>query len=505
MTAAASAAGGRNTGVQESGYEPDPQRWRALWVTLVAGFMSLLDVTIVAVALPTIQRDLHASPAQVQWVVSGYALTFALALVTAGRLGDALDRRRIFLLALSGFVLFSAACGAAPDITLLVVARLAQGLAAGFMAPQNSALIQQMFRGAERGRAFGFFGATVGVSSAAGPITAGVILALASGAQGWRWIFYVNVPIGILAVLLGRRLLPRTRRSGRGHVDVPGVLLLGIGVLALMYPLVQADSGGISRLWWLFPVGAALLAGFARWQRHLVAREAQPLLDPRLFTTVRGYAVGAGVGTLYFIGFSGVWLVFALFYQRGLGFSPLRSGLAVTPFALGSAIAAVISGRLVDRFGRLLTVCGLTGVIVGLGGTALLLRFVPLGVAPWVAAPLLFLGGIGGGFVVSPNITMTLRDVPVHMAGAAGGALQTGQRLGAAVGTAALPGLFYLVLGGSSDYRGAVVTALAAALVGMLASLALATFDWQRDRRGHQPHRTCPDEVANSPVHARQT
>ncbi|WP_107500668.1 MFS transporter [Streptomyces sp. Ru62] len=505
MTTSTSAAGGRDSGAQEAGYEPDPRRWRALWVTLVAGFMSLLDVTIVAVALPTVQRDLGASPAQVQWVVSGYALTFALALVTAGRLGDALDRRRIFLLALGGFVVFSAVCGAAPDIMLLVVARLAQGLAAGFMAPQNSALIQQMFRGAERGRAFGFFGATVGISSAAGPLTGGVILALASGAQGWRWIFYVNVPIGILAVLLGRRLLPRTRRSGRSRVDVPGVLLLGLGVLALMYPLVQAGSGGLDRLWWLFPVGAAVLVVFARWQRRLVARHAQPLLDPRLFSTVRGYAIGAGIGTLYFIGFSGVWLVFALFYQHGLGFSPLRSGLAVTPFALGSAGAAVVSGRLVDRFGRLLTVCGLTGVIVGLGGTALLLRFVPLHIAPWVAAPVLFLGGVGGGFVVAPNITMTLRDVPVRMAGAAGGALQTGQRLGATLGTAALPGLFYLVLGRSHDYRGALVTALCAALVGMAASLALATFDWQRDRRPHPPHRKCPDEVAHDPVHARQT
>ncbi|OLZ61962.1 MFS transporter [Streptomyces sp. IMTB 2501] len=505
MTAAASAAHGGNQIPQEAGYEPDPHRWRALWVTLVAGFMSLLDVTIVAVALPTIQRDLHASPAQVQWVVSGYALTFALALVTAGRLGDALDRRRIFLLALSGFVVFSAVCGAAPDITLLVVARLAQGLAAGFMAPQNSALIQQMFRGAERGRAFGFFGSTVGISSAAGPITGGAILALASGPQGWRWIFYVNVPIGILAVLLGRRLLPSTRRSGRGHVDLPGVLLLGLGVLALMFPLVQADSGGLGRLWWLFPAGAVILLVFARWQRRLVTRGGQPLLDPRLFTDVRGYAVGAGVGTLYFIGFSGVWLVFALFFQHGLGFTPLRSGLAVTPFALGSACAAVVAGRLVDRFGRLLTVCGLTGVILGLGGTALLLRFAPIGIAPWLAAPVLFLGGIGGGFVVSPNITMTLRDVPVHMAGAAGGALQTGQRLGAAMGTAALPGLFYLVLGRSHDYRGALDTALGAALVGMAASLALATFDRQRDRRTRGTHRGCPDEVAHNPMHARQT
>ncbi|MEU1101450.1 MFS transporter [Streptomyces tibetensis] len=502
----ASAAGGHDQGAREDGYEPDPKRWRALWVTLVAGFMSLLDVSIVAVALPTIQQQLHASAAEVQWVVSGYALSFGLALVTAGRLGDALDRRRIFLIALSGFVLFSAACGAAPNITLLVVARLAQGLAAGFMAPQNSALIQQMFRGGERGRAFGFFGATVGISSAVGPLTGGLILALAEGAQGWRWIFYVNVPIGILAVLLGRRLLPRTRRSGREHVDLPGVLLLGLGVLALMYPLVQAESGGLARLWWMFPAGAALLFVFTRWQRRLLNRGAQPLLDPRLFTTVRGYAVGAGVGTLYFIGFSGVWLVFALFYQHGLGFSPLESGLAVTPFALGSALAAAVSGRLVDRLGRLLTVGGLTGVILGLGGTALLLRFAPLDIAPWIAAPVLFLGGVGGGCVISPNITMTLRDVPVHMAGAAGGALQTGQRLGAAVGTAALPGLYYLVLGSrSDDYRGALFLAMGAGLVGMAASLALAAYDWRRDRRTPQPHRPCPDDVTHSPVHARQT
>ncbi|MGW5638592.1 MFS transporter [Streptomyces sp. NPDC003832] len=496
------AADGPSEDGDQDGYTPDPNRWRALWVTLVAGFMSLLDVTIVAVALPTIQRDLGASPAEVQWVVSGYALSFALALVTAGRLGDALDRRRIFLLALGGFTLFSAACGAAPDITLLVAARLAQGLAAGFMAPQNSALIQQLFRGAERGRAFGFFGATVGISSAVGPLTGGAILALADGGGGWRWIFLVNVPIGVVAVLLGLRLLPRVKRSRRGSVDVLGVVLLGLGVLAVMYPLVQADSGGVGRLWWLFPVGAVLLTLFTRRQFRLVARGGQPLLDPRLFTTVRGYAVGAGVGALYFIGFSGVWLVFALFYQGGLDFTPLQSGTAVTPFALGSAAAAVVAGRLVDRFGRLLTVCGLSAVIVGMGCTALLLWLVPGDAAPWVATPALFVAGVGGGFVVSPNITMTLRDVPVRMAGAAGGALQTGQRLGAAVGTAALPGIYYLVLGSTDHYRAALVTALAVALTGMAASLALATADWLRDRGA--AHRRCPDEVANSPVHSRQ-
>ncbi len=188
---------------------PDPNRWRALSVTLVAGFMSLLDVSIVSVALPSIQQGLGTDPAAVQWVVSGYALTFGLALVPAGRLGDAIGRRTMVLAALTGFVVCSAAAGAAQSIGMLVAARLAQGVAAGALAPQNSALIQQLFRGAERGRAFGFFGATIGISTAAGPVVGGLILALAGGPGGWRWIFFVNVPIGILALVLAARLLPR--------------------------------------------------------------------------------------------------------------------------------------------------------------------------------------------------------------------------------------------------------------------------------------------------------
>lgn len=497
--------GGRTPATDARSGEADPRRWQALWVTLVAGFMILLDVTIVAVALPSMQRDLHASPAEVQWVVSGYALTFALALVLAGRLGDAIGRRRVFLLALSGFVICSAAAGAAPTVMLLAVARLAQGLAAGCLAPQNSALIQQLFTGAERGRAFGFFGATVGISSAVGPITGGLILALATGPQGWRWIFYVNLPIGVAAVLLGRRLLPRVRPGRRGHLDVPGVLLLGAGMLAVMFPLVQAASGGIARLWWLFPVGAVVLAGFAGWERRVVGRGAEPLLDPSLFTRTRGYATGAAVATLYFIGFSGVWLVFALFFQVGLGFTPLHSGLAVTPFAVGSAGAAVVAGRLVDRLGRVLTVCGLIAVIAGLGATALLLRFAPTQIAAWAAAPALLVGGIGSGFVISPNVTMTLRCVPVHMAGAAGGVLQTGQRLGGAVGTAALPGVYYLVLNSTShDFRAAVAAAIAVALVAIAASLAIAAMDWRRDARSAVAIAPCPPETAHSHTHAAQ-
>ncbi|MGD1218461.1 MFS transporter [Streptomyces krungchingensis] len=496
----AQGSGGPPAGAAEG---TDPRRWRALWVTLVAGFMSLLDVTIVAVALPSMQRDLHASAPAIQWVVSGYALTFALVLVPAGRLGDAMGRRRIFLLALAGFVLCSAAAGAAPTITLLVLARLAQGVAAGCLAPQNSALIQQMFRGGERGRAFGMFGATVGISSAVGPVVGGLILMLADGPQGWRWIFYVNVPVGALALLLGVRLLPRVACGRRAPLDLVGVVLLGCGVLSLMLPLVLAEAGGVRRLWWLFVIGPAFLVAFARWERRVATRKGQPLLDPALVTSTRGYATGAAIGALYFVGFSGVWLVFALFFQNGQHYSPLRSGLAVTPFAIGSATAAFVAGRLVERLGRLLTVCGLAGAILGLGCAVLVLWRVPGENAVWYAAPALFVGGIGSGCVISPNITMTLRDVPVRMAGAAGGALQTAQRLGGAVGTAVLPGLFYLVLDSRhGSFRTAVAVAVGCGIAPIVCAFVLAVQDWLRDHRTRPA--ASPPEVSHSHTHASQ-
>ncbi|MGY1812684.1 MFS transporter [Blastococcus sp. SYSU D00820] len=489
----------------EERYEPDPRRWRALSVTLVAGFMSLLDVSIVSVALPSMQEGLAASPAGVQWVVSGYALTFGLALVPAGRLGDALGRRRLFLVGLAGFVLFSAAAGAAPTVGLLIAARLGQGLAAGCLAPQNSALIQQLFRGGERGRAFGLFGATVGISTAAGPVVGGLILALAQGPDGWRWIFYVNVPIGVVAFVLALRLLPTGGSGGRGHVDVVGVALLGAGSLALLFPLVQAESGGLASLWWLFPVGVAVLVAFFRWERRVVRHGGEPVFDPRLVTETRGYAAGAALGTVYFLGFSGIWLVFALFFQTGLGYTPLQSGLSVTPFALGSATAAVVAGRLVERYGRALTVFGLAGVIVGLTAAAVVLLLVPAESAGWAIAPALLVGGIGGGFVISPNITMTLRNVPVRMAGSAGGGLQTAQRFGAAIGTAALPGLFYVVLGATGqDHQVAAAAGLAVAVAGAAAALVLGVLDWRRDRREQweEEHRLARRDLDRHEVHA---
>lgn len=466
--------------------EAHARRWRALAVSQVAAFMALLDVSIVNVALPSVERGLGASAATVQWVVSGYALTMGLALVPGGRLGDAFGRRRMFLIGLSAFVVTSALSGAAPTTGLLIAARLLQGVAAGTLIPQNSGLIQELFQGAERGRAFGLLGATVGLATAAGPVIGGLILAVFTGADAWRWVFYVNVPIGLVALVLAMRFVPALTSGGsrRTHLDLVGSLLLGGGVLSLLLPLVDAQTGGLGRLWPLFGVAGLLLAAFAWWELRTVRQGRQPLLDPRLART-SGYPAGSGIGLVYFMGFTGIWLVLALFFQDGLGYSPLRSGLAVTPFALGVAASAAIAGRLVPRVGRWLTVFGLTATTAGLAATALLLRHVGGDTAAWTtAAPLLF-AGLGGGMVTSPNLTLSLQNVPVGMAGAAGGALQTAQRIGGAIGTAVLATVFYRVLIGTGhDYATAVSDALLGACGLMLLALLLAIAELVR-RRSH--------------------
>ena len=470
-----------------------PGRWHALAVSQIAAFMALLDVSIVNVALPSIQGDLNAAPATAQWVVSGYALTFGLALISASRLGDSLGRRRMFLIGLSAFVLTSALSGMAPTASLLIAARLLQGVAGGMLIPQNSGLVQELFQGAERGRAFGMIGATVGIATAAGPVAGGLILTVFTGPDAWRWVFYVNVPIGLAALLLASRFVPAVRRAGarRAHLDIVGALLLGGAVLSVLLPVVNADSGGLGRLGWLFGVATLLLAAFAWWEARTAQGGRQPLLPPGLFR-IPGFTAGSVIGGVYFIGFTGIWLVLALFLQHGLGYTPLRSGLAVTPFALGMAAAAAIAGRLVPRLGRWLTVIGLATTVIGLVATALLLRHATGTAAAWQIGPSLLLAGFGGGMVTSPNLTLTLEHVPVAMAGAAGGALQTAQRIGAAVGSAVLVTIFYHQLSQVGEaYSVAISHTLLYAAGFMMLALSLAIVDLarQEQRSGHRAPR----------------
>lgn len=468
------------------GDTPDPRRWRALAVCLVVGFMTLLDVSIVNVALPSIQRGLHATSADLSWVVSGYALTFGLVLVPAGRVGDARGRRTAFLVGLTLFTLASAACGLAQDPTSLVVSRLIQGAAGGVLSPQVSGLIQLLFRGAERGRAFGLFGATIGISTAVGPLLGGLLIQAVGEGTGWRWVFFVNLPIGVLAFIAAVRLLPirprDTRQPIRGSFDPSGVLLLGGGVVCLMLPLVQEQQWHGQGKWLLLIPSAVLLTAFVLWERHQTRVAHLPLVDLSLFR-LRSYTLGCLIGLIYFAGFTTTFFIYTLFVQNGLRYTALEAGLAVTPFALGSAVTAKIGGDIVHRYGRPLIALGLAMVIAGMGTTILAVELVPgRGVGFATVAPLL-LAGLGSGLVISPNVTLTLDEVPVNRAGIAGGVQQTGQRIGAAAGIALVGAVFFARIAATGDWSHAFSVAMGTAAGLVLVALALALADVFGTRR----------------------
>ncbi|WP_301800583.1 MFS transporter [Nocardioides sp. ChNu-153] len=467
---------------ETASYEPDPRRWRILGVSLVVGFMVLLDVTIVNVAIPSMSAGLDTGPGTIQWVVSGYALAFGLTLVTGGRLGDAFGRRRLMVVGLLGFIASSAAAGLAPDATWLIVARLVQGASAGLLTPQNSGLIQTLFRGHERGVAFGTFGLVVSVSSALGPVLGGLLIALAGEQDGWRWIFLVNVPIGLLLVVPILRMVPGRDPAAAGesvHLDLVGALLLGATVLAVLVPVISLEGGALLPLVLLVLV-PGLAVAFVRWERRVVARGGAPLLDVSLLVRTPGYASGVTIGTLYFTGFTGVFLVLSVFLQEGRDLSALEAGLLLCPFAVGSAVASPLAGRVVDRVGRVLTVVALVVLMTGLVVLALA---VPLQGAPlWLvlSVPLL-VAGAGGGAVVSPNMTLSLADVPTRMGGAAGGALQTGQRIGAAIGAAVVMTAYQLAVDALGDPDAALRWGIGVSVVLLAAALAAATWSWRRE------------------------
>ncbi|MGW7424557.1 MFS transporter [Streptomyces sp. NPDC054813] len=462
----------------------EDRRWRALGVCLAAGFISLLDTSIVNVALPSIEHGLGATEAAQSWVVSGYALTFGLALVPAGRLGDMRGRRQAFLFGLAAFTVASAACGLAASPDRLVVFRLIQGAAAGMVAPQTSGLIQQMFQGAERAKAFGLLGSVIGVSTAVGPLAGGLIIGAVGTGDGWRWVFFVNLPIGVAAFAAGLRLLPRFPASPgrREEFDPVGVVLLGAGVLALMLPLVQEQQWTGRLKWALLPVGGVLLGLFWVWERRQGRLGRAPLVDLDLFS-LRSFTLGALISLSYFAGFTTVFFVLALFLQNAAGYSALASGLTVLPFAIASAVGAALGGRLVVRHGRKLVVIGLGGVAVGLLGIAAVAWLVPLEDLGWAAAVPMIIGGIGSGLAVSPNTTLTLTRVPVKRAGAAGGVLQTGQRVGSAAGIAVVGSVYFAHLANGGPATEALQLGLLTSVGLILVALCLAVADMRERSR----------------------
>jgi EmrB/QacA subfamily drug resistance transporter len=460
-------------------YEPDPRRWRALAVVLVAGFMVLLDVSIVNVALPSIAAGIHADDSDLQWVVSGYALAFGLVLVAGGRIGDARGRRPTLLLGLAVFTLASAACGFAQNALMLIIARLVQGLGGGLVTPQNSGLIQTLFRGNERGRAFGLFGATVGVSTAIGPLLGGLLIQLGGSAEGWRWIFFVNLPVGIVAMVLAVKTVPHRRREKgeRTDYDPVGAVILGVATVLVLLPFVESRTWTGSLKWTLLLPAALLGALFVWWEKGYRRRGREPMVDLALFTR-RSYTFGSTLGLAYFAGFTGVFFIYAQFLQDGVGYSALQSGLSSTPFAIGAAIAAGLGGRVVYRVGRALVAGGLVLVIIGLLASWVVIGLVHSSAVGFAVAAPFFVAGIGNGLVISPNQTLTLSEVPPRQGGAAGGVLQTGQRIGSAAGIAAVGSLFYSQLASSrGDFSTAVRHGFLVIVAFVAVALAIAIAD----------------------------
>ena len=469
----------------DDAYEPDPRRWRALIVVLVAGFMVLLDVSIVNVALPSIARGLGADDSDLQWVVSGYALAFGLVLVAGGRIGDARGRRPTLMIGLAIFTLASAACGLARNPVMLIIARLVQGVGGGLVTPQNAGLIQNLFRGAERGRAFGLFGAVVGVSTAIGPLLGGLLIQFGGAQEGWRWIFFVNLPVGIVAMILAVRTVPHRRRQKgeRTDYDPVGAVVLGLATLLVLLPFVESRtwSGGLK---WTLLVPAALLGVlFVRWERRYRRRGREPMVDLALFGR-RSYTFGAAVALAYFVGFTGVFFIYALFLQDGMGYTALQSGLASTPFALGSAVGAWLGGRVITRIGSRLVAAGLVLVIVGLLASWVAIGLVDSPAVGWAVAGPFLVAGLGSGLVIAPNQTLALSEVPPRQGGAAGGVLQTGQRIGSAAGIAAVGSLYYSRLASTGgDFSAAVRDGFMLIVAFVAVALAIGIADIVVDRR----------------------
>lgn len=452
---------------------------RDLWTLLVvmAGtFLAIMDSFIVNVAVPSIRTDLNATFAQVELAVGGYVLVYGLLLVTGGRLGDLFGARRLFLAGTLVFTLASLAAGLAPDPATLIAFRAVQAAGAALFYPQVLAVLQTSFTGRARARAFAVFGATIGLASIAGQVLGGLLIHLDLFGWGWRNVFLVNVPIGLLTLAGAARLLPADRTSGdrasRPGLDLTGVGLLGGALLLLTVPLVQGQHAGWPAWTWL-SMAASLpaLAAFVAWERRLAARGGGPLVDPALFR-LRTFSAGNAIALAFFAGNAGLFFVLTLQLQGGMGHSPLTAGLTFVPLAVTFAIASLLGPRIQARIGRhALTL----GYAINAAGTLALLGTVwaaGASLTAWLMVPALAVIGLGQGLGVSPLVGTVLAGVPARDAGAAGGVLETSGQVGMSLGVTVL-GLVYLAAGGHDPSPAAHTGAFTATLAGNL-GLALA-------------------------------
>jgi EmrB/QacA subfamily drug resistance transporter len=425
---------------------PDPRRWLALGVILVAAFMDLLDAGIVFLALPSIQEDLHASYAALQWVAAGYTLAFALVLITAGRLGDILGRKRLFQVGVAGFTVASLACAVAQSPGMLVASRVLQGAMAATMIPQILSIIQANFPVGERAAAFGLYGAVGGIANVAGPPVAGLLLQGNPFGLGWRSIFLINLPIGV-ATLAAAAVLVRESRAPRSlRLDPVGVGIVSVALLLLLYPLVQGRELGWPA--WTFAAMVAavpVLAVFVVWERRKTRADGSPLVALNLFRQ-RPFVAGLGVNLALLVGIGSFFLVLVFYLRVGLGYSAMKTAMVALSWPVGIAAGAGVSARFAATAGRRLLASGSLLVAVAMAALALVIDRYGIGIHGWQLVPLLGLGGIGMGLVFPPLIDTVLAGVPPEDAGSASGVLNTAQQLGSAVGVAVIGVIFFGLL-----------------------------------------------------------
>jgi EmrB/QacA subfamily drug resistance transporter len=459
--------------------------WIALSVLLVGAFMSLLDATIVNVALPSIQSSLDASESTLSWIISGYALAFGLALIPAGRIGDRYGHKWVFFTGLALFTLASVACGLAQDDTQLIVARVVQGLAGGIYLPAVTAFIQLLFPGRVRGKAFAVLGAVIGISSALGPVVGGLIIQAFGETSGWRLVFGVNLPIGVLALIATVVLLPlgkvEDRRASVG-VDGVGLILLSAGLVAILVPLIDGQDQGWP-LWTYLSLagGVVLIVLFALWELSVARRGRTPLVPPHLYSHA-AFTGGTVLALVYFAAFTSIFFSISILWQTGLGHTALESGLVSIPFAIGSIVGASQSNRLSERLGRSVLVIGVAMVAVGLIALWLVLLLVPAeDLTNWTLLGPLLVAGVGSGLFIAPNAQFIVATVDRQEAGAASGVIGTMQRLGSAIGVAVVGSVFFgtLVLPEGRPSAADVATAFtdsAAASLAVSAAFAVVAF-----------------------------
>jgi len=461
-----------------------PEHQRLLPTLLIPAFVTLLAVSSVNVILPAVSQDLSAGTAGLQLVVSGYSLVFGVVLVPAGRAGDVMGRGRIFVIGMILFGVGSLASGLAPDIVTLNLARVVMGVGSGLLNPQVAGMIQQYYSGESRGRAFGLFGAVIGVSVAVGPVLSGGLIGWLGDDWGWRASFLINVPLVLLGVWAAHRYLPDSAwhrqdggsGAGRDRVDLDpvGMVLLAAGTLLIMIPFMEASAG--AWVWGLEAAGIGIVSAWVVWERRYRARGGAPMVDLSLLA-IPSFAYGSLAIAVYFLGYTSVWIIVAQYVQAGLGSTALVSGAVGVPAALAGSVAAAVAGRRVIRVGRVMVLGGMAAGMAGLlASVGIIHMHARAGWSPWWLTLTLLLLGVGQGLVVSPNQTLSLVDVPLEYAGAAGGILQTGERIGTSIGIAAITGLTFRV-SHSSGWDVAAQVGLLAVVAAIAVSAAIAAVD----------------------------